>query len=656
MSNVPGTRNQVIGRGGVAITALSVLAYATTTVGMLASIPGGIGILMIGAAVVPCLIRPVALTVTPDIGQPDDTIWWRDGGDNTAVSVLLSLTQDPAPGRYRGGGTLTRGAATLEVYRDPGCQDPVIFDRKGEAAISHAELTSGNPFYLRGTSAGNVGLRLALDPPQDACVTVMPPAKRKIEVHAVNVITPILEVESLVLVDAGNDTYPTTRSQVTLSCHQSNPQSPCVDLRIALTHEPGIACAFSDEPDKIYPSGHEHAGTDLALVVTGLAAGPCELTLRLSSAGAQDDPSWHLEDPVSETVHVHELKLVPWRYLECGNTVATPERDVRLAARPKQRELHQHDPAGAFLAARVAIAPPADAFWDVASVLTLSVPPGLRVFRDDTCRKPVQPLKQADFGAGEVDVWVRATTLAPMDPQPPDARLDAVPQRVPDKVVTSRWLCCGATAIDGREVKNGEVVRFDTFSFDQHLDNKTANATGTKLATVTWEDCKHFNAVAIAGGDHYFDAYSRIHVNLQKEKAPHGGLFDAFRAVLQTPDKTDAELATLGTDFVATYLLNHKVTLHATTKELMRAYIEAVLGRAGVAGFSRNAGTPGTHAEVLAVDELLTAGLTLAEISVATYKIHPSGGRGKHFVACANCTGILRPDGPRPRVLTGLEA
>jgi hypothetical protein len=64
-------------------------------------------------------------------------------------------------------------------------------------------------------------------------------------------------------------------------------------------------------------------------------------------------------------------------------------------------------------------------------------------------------------------------------------------------------------------------------------------------------------------------------------------------------------------------------------------------------------GLPGTHAEVLAANELMQAGHTPDKLTVATYMVQVQPGRqGKRFEACPHCSGILLGQDPPFRVIT----
>ena len=654
MSRTPGAKGVVIGLGGAAMTVGSVLAYASGMLGLAAMGPAAVGLIVVGAVVVPCLRQPVALTVTPDIGQPASTIWWRNGAANPAVSIMLTLSQQPGPGRYQGGGTLNRGDGKVEVFRDQTCLDPVVFDRSGNARITLAELTSVQPFYLRGANPGNVGLRLTLDPATDAQMTVQGPARQRIAVVAVNVITPVITAEPLVLVAVNDPADPTTMSTVTLSCTQSNPAYPCNDLEIALTYGNAITCWLAAAPATAYASGTASAVIPLALLMQGVTAGNCALSAALASASGAVDPSWFIAPAINATTRVEQLAFAPFQYAAGGaNAALGMAAGVRVAGpSPKLRALHQRIAGGHFPVARVPIRRPDPAFWTGATHLTLTAGAGVQLFSDAAATVAAVALQQADFVGAEYDLWVATTAVTPMDPQSAAPFVHPLPLRNPERVLARRRIYCGAT-VGGRQLLHGDIVDLDTFSYDQQLDRRTGNLTSAQLAVPRGtRDLQ--SALSVAGAHKYDDHFSAHMVNHQNP-APYGGLHSGFCNALINTVGTNAVKAAAGEAYVTAYLLNtHNIALHPTTGILLTAHILRVLTAAGMGGFPQGVGTPGTHAEILAVNQLLAAGIPIAEISAATYKVHHSNGRGKHFAACTNCRGILAPPGlPSARLITG---
>ena len=92
-----------------------------------------------------------------------------------------------------------------------------------------------------------------------------------------------------------------------------------------------------------------------------------------------------------------------------------------------------------------------------------------------------------------------------------------------------------------------------------------------------------------------------------------------------------------------------RLELHPKTKGLIKTYLEKSRGKP----LSTMDGLPGTHAEVVAVNDLFwkleKRGIDLeslepADIEVATRKVGAGkSGLWEEFPACANCTGILAP-------------
>ncbi|MFR0718329.1 YwqJ-related putative deaminase [Enterobacterales bacterium BD_CKDN230030183-1A_HGKHYDSX7] len=69
--------------------------------------------------------------------------------------------------------------------------------------------------------------------------------------------------------------------------------------------------------------------------------------------------------------------------------------------------------------------------------------------------------------------------------------------------------------------------------------------------------------------------------------------------------------------------------------------IEGLVG--GGKRFDVQNGIPGLHAEVRAVNSVLTRypGVLIDDVKVATYKLAPKNGHGDKFEACSNCSGVL---------------
>lgn len=89
--------------------------------------------------------------------------------------------------------------------------------------------------------------------------------------------------------------------------------------------------------------------------------------------------------------------------------------------------------------------------------------------------------------------------------------------------------------------------------------------------------------------------------------------------------------------------------LNSITKQRILAHIDATKQ------FPTQAGIPGLHAEVQAVNEVLwkiPEGFDLSKINVSTIKLAPGSGQGLPFPACTNCGGILSNS---VNILTGVK-
>jgi hypothetical protein len=640
-----------IGVAGVAMMADAVYNYVYEQVNEYSTQQFALGASMVlGAIALPCQ-KPVPTVVTPILGPPSANIWYRAGGANTPVSVQASLTELPLLNRYQGGGILHRAAATIQVYR-AGSVAPLVFDQNDDLLLTNGELRAGIALAVGGNAAGDVVLTLTLDPTPQPDTTVTGPVQQSVVVRAVNIITPTITAELLVLVEAGGAANPTTMSTVTLGYAQTDSAYPCGDLRTALTFGNQVTCWYVNNPVNAYASGTASANLALALLMRGVAPGPCNLSVQLTSLSGATDPSWHIGPAATEVLHVEQLAFDPFLYSEGGATAVLGHPVTRVAANPKLRELHQQNPANAFTLAKVPIRAPNAAFWTHASHLTLAAGAGVQLFSDQAGTVGVASLQQGDFhGVAEVDLWAKPAAVPALDPPPVIGNVNAIPLRNPEKVVAQCRISCGAT-IGGRQLVDGDYVLLDTFGFDRQLDRKAGNATSALLPTLGAQDRTQRAALSIAGGHQYYDRFSAEFSNHQ-HWAPHGGLYAAFLGSI-TIVGTRAVRAAAGAAFVTNFLSNtHHIVLAQAMIERLDAYILQVLNRGAAGpnyGFSQANGTPGTHAEVLAVNALVLAGLPLAETTVATYKLFNAGGQGGRFPACLNCAGILAAP---VRVITG---
>lgn len=198
------------------------------------------------------------------------------------------------------------------------------------------------------------------------------------------------------------------------------------------------------------------------------------------------------------------------------------------------------------------------------------------------------------------------------------------------------------------------MVAVDTFSLDRTLDRKVRNACGQRVLDPGDADLQRESAISRTAAHHYYDKESRFWAN-HYYRTNGTSPFKAFMKLLNASD--EGGRSQQGANFIAKHLLEqHGITLAGAMKTRIQGYLGVVLGGGGGFddnfGFENLYGLPGTHAEVLAANELMLAGIAANRITVATYMVQDQDGRrGKRFIACPNCSGIL--DSTVFRVITG---
>jgi hypothetical protein len=608
-------------------------------------------------------IRPVK--VTPAL-NPDTVLWFRAGAHAAAVKTVVTLAEEPsAAGAYAGGANLHRNAETIEVFLDESCETPVNFDEEGNGSIEGAR--DGTELYVRGAGVGGATLTLDLRAVGNHFVPGNA-AAQDFEVRAVNLISASIHCDQLVLVHGNDHLRPTDPSRLILAINQTNPSHAPGDLKIRLHHE--IACFREQACTTAVASGTELAANAIpeTIYMRGLAGGNCDVrAVVVGTAG----PGWHFAEEVTQTVLVERLELQVMR-CAAGNST---NPDVALVA-PKQRELHARSGA-IFTLARVTVRAPSNDFWQKADQLLIRHT-NLDVFADGGATNPgTDVLAQGDFGA-PVHRFI-ATQGAPAWDFPgavgPGGH-GVPPTRNPASVIAHEYVSCGAriratAAADGNSttLRYGDVVRLDTFSFDQYLDRVVGNRCVQQIGGAHGGIVPTDVALAHAAAHRYYGLLSTFWVNLNFYPAG-GGPFQAFINSMNIPGNNNT-WATAGANFVNNFLqTQHAIFLTGVMYNRIRDHILNVLTGATIIlhanqdaqgrfrqyfGFSALYGPPGVHAECLAINELLGLGLGLgaANLTVATYMLQNQAQRqGKRFVACPNCSGILLPPGG-PRVITG---
>lgn len=592
--------------------------------------------------------------VTPKISIKEAVAIY-DGSDVIQLSrAVLALHPSAAAPVYSGSGHVTP-SADIEMFLDQHCRKPLT-------ALTAKALQSGTTIWLRGTIAGEVTLELALDPATDPGIQVMPPATDTITVRVVNLITPSIKCDELVLVHGSHHTRATTVSRMILGYTQTISSQPCPDLKLKLTYGSEIACFRDETCRNAVASGTALPVKTLppTLYMRGVSKGTC--TVEVEAVGTAD-PKWLFATPVEQPVPVEQLVLQVKTYAAGLSLKADA-----VCTAPKTRELHGTSDQ-VFTLARLTVKAPTAAFWEKADQMSLTHD-NLKMCTDDSgADEAVDTIDEGSLGKDLM--YHVATEDAPvMDPDPDGTGVPSV--ITPAKVVTARYVSCSAqlraeASADGKErtLHYGDIVRFNTFSFDQHVDRMTRNECRTRIDAGP-DDTNV--ALALAAAHKYYDYTTAFWVN-RNFQATKGSPFGAFIKSMNTSGGTNDSWANDGAKFVETFLkTSHGITLTGLMKTRIRNHIYAVISGARdiphknqnakgdykqYFGFAALYGVPGVHAECLAANELVSNGIDPTNITIATYMLQDQKGRrGRRFIACPNCSGILVAPGGF-RVITG---
>jgi hypothetical protein len=590
--------------------------------------------------------------ITPKVDVDQGEGFYHPDRSHPACATLRIAESAKKPA-YAGTGEATVASGNATLFRDPECTKPLLPD------LGAAALRKGVPVYVKGGAEGPVTVLLTITDPQEGRFRVRTESSREAFTFSpLNIITPVLGGDELVLVHAGFEApFDTSLSQLTVSYRESNPRKSCPDLAIKVTYGEEIECFTDIRERNAFESDSTLARARLKapfpLHVRGVKAGNCKVT---ATAEGKTDPAWYLVPDVSKDVRVEKLTLNAHKFRD--GLTSGPGGAHMAGGNPKRRELHQRDGA-AFTFARFVMRRPSPELWTKATRITLSTQAGaVAIFSDEAATVPVAHLAQAAFAGGDVELWVR-TTAAPvaLTPEPRrgvDLNWGAWAAHDPEKEITPDTVSCGATLVgSNKELVRGDMVTVDTFSLDRTLDRKVRNACGQRVKNPGDANLQRESAISRTAAHHYYDKESRFWANHYYR--PDGT--SPFKAFMNNLNASAEGRSQRGVEFIERHLRDlHGIRLAPTMKTRIQDYLGVVLGRghgfADKFGFDKLYGLPGTHAEVLAANELMLAGIVANRITVATYMVQDQEGRrGKRFIACPNCSGIL--DSTVFRVITG---
>lgn len=577
------------------------------------------------------------------------------------ATVQLRIEEVNGNPAYQGSGTaeIVEGEATL--HSD--ATGNVLLPNQ----ISLDSLKEGVTAYVNGNGIGQVTVRLSLTPSDNPEINVTPIGTGNVEIRPVNVITPVLDEDELVLVHKDfAQPGQTALSELSVHFTQSHPGERPHDLAVQVDFGDQISCYHDVDQARQFNSTEQIANADLGEPVTlymkGESEGDCTATARIIGS---DGPGWRFADQVDQDIRVEELRLDTYVYTS-GRTVAAAAQDNMVAAgNPKSRMLHQYD-LDKFTNAKLVLRSPSDRFWEKADRVTITPHGhGLTVHSNDAATNDLPLLNQAVFAEGDYNLWAKHAPAEALDVEPagrytPAAQPGPTWQAwMPLKESTDRFVSCGAHTTNNKDRVHGDIIRLQTFSFEKWLDRTVHNASGDMVTAGV--NLQHNCALAKAAHNKYYDKASHLpcvnHTRMAAGPTPWQAFVNAIHH-----GNTVEEAATEGTNFVYDHLESQGIDLSNRMLEAIRTYLQArVASGAGFAvnkatwegktpaqrmqatgyGLRSDRGLPGTHAEVLAVNQVWTEDYPKDQISVATYRVQPNQNQRKRFAACVNCTGIL---------------
>ena len=288
----------------------------------------------IGAALV---VLRTSNTATPVIDlvpavaprQPNE-VWFVKAAHASAASAA-GYTETPLELRFRyteinaakpftGGGTVSWDAS-VTLFRDAAMTLPVVAPGHS-LQLTHGELAGTLSLFVKGASAGNAGVLLALDqPPRASNVLITDAVRRAVVVQEVVLVEPKLELEyKVALFDRDLAQHQTANGEGPASHLRPQPTRIEISLQHSgsfplFTKEGTLAapnCAVFFDAACTVPLNRKLTRAELtatppkSLYLRGTTRGLFNLTLTLDPSG---DPRVIVAPPATQPMGVVELKL-----------------------------------------------------------------------------------------------------------------------------------------------------------------------------------------------------------------------------------------------------------------------------------------------------------------------------------------------------------
>ncbi len=294
--------------------------------------------------IVPNIITPI-LTASPDKltlpvpsapASQDDIHRFapkkeeQQAADPELVTIVAKYEETNAANPFDKGLVFTASGTNVTLWRDKKCTRSIGHGPR--LAIPHSDAKKGITFYLRGEKGGTADLKLAADSTSKPDISLKGPATAKVEIQDRKRITPIINVEHLVVLrdqelwknQRKNDTF--AGSAAAVEADWIRPDPTRIELSAAKTsNTPEYTgkgtLSFSPENVKAYTD--EECMTEFKLsekidFAKFTDAGPFRLWLRGKTAGKftakleldpSNDPRIKVDEPAKGEMGCVELKL-----------------------------------------------------------------------------------------------------------------------------------------------------------------------------------------------------------------------------------------------------------------------------------------------------------------------------------------------------------
>ncbi len=205
-------------------------------------------------------------TVSPILSVEDNTGWYdSELADHfVSVPIVVSIEEKPDKTTYDGQGTLSVTSGKISIFTDDKCKNLLTDSYSAEA------LRTPQTVYVKGGAVGAGTVQLKLNKlTADPNITVKESDSQSVTIKAVNVIKPVIDAESKVVLFFNQNPLPakpTSLTEITIKFDQSNKRHKCNDsLKAKLIYDTGKLICYKKDAEIMteYESGKEFTYSEL---------------------------------------------------------------------------------------------------------------------------------------------------------------------------------------------------------------------------------------------------------------------------------------------------------------------------------------------------------------------------------------------------------